>query len=119
MIESSGSEVDDGFGYSISMSGDWLAVGAPFGHNYVGGVYLFRWNGSSYVEAGRVVCADSGQDAFGKAVSLDQDRLLVGVSTPWGDAAYVFHYDGWGETPWGDRRVPADDKRRPRNRASV
>ena len=94
---SSGSALDDRFGWSVAISGDWIAVGAPWQDNYFGRVFLFRWNGTSFIEEASVVVSDAVQfGGFGSTIALHNDRLLVGVD----DAdqqrgkAYVFRREG-------------------------
>lgn len=94
---SSESAIDDRFGWSVSISGNWIAVGAPYQDDYFGRVFLFHWNGSSFVEEASVFGSDTVQfDLFGWAVALREDRLLVGVefADQQRGKAYVFRNDG-------------------------
>ncbi|MEW6743362.1 MAG: FG-GAP repeat protein [Planctomycetota bacterium] len=101
----------DYLGWSVSLSGNVMAVGAPFVvvDYYRGAAYLFRHDGSRWVEEQRVVPSCSSTCFFGKSVSIADDRVAGGSSSDygWGDA-YVFHYDGatWTEEA---RLVPSDD----------
>jgi len=47
---SSGSALDDEFGWSASISGDVIVVGAPGQPFGVGRAYVFRWNGTQWAE---------------------------------------------------------------------
>ena len=79
-------EAGDHFGYSVSISGDRIAVGAP-DHQHslgpvntdAGTVYVFRREESGWVEEAELVPSDP-QDTryFGRSVSLYGDVLLVG-----------------------------------------
>ena len=87
----------DQFANSMSMDGDRLAVGAHLDDDNgvdAGAVYVFTWDGTSWVEQAKLTASDgtAGND-FGVRVSLDGDRLLVGAQNE--SAAYVFH---WNET---------------------
>ncbi len=85
----------DGFGYSVSVDVNQIAVGAPANTPH-GAAYVFRWNGASWVQEQKLV--PSGPDpaeVFGRSVAILGDTLLVGADdngTPsFGPgAAYVF-----------------------------
>jgi hypothetical protein len=94
-IKASNTDAGDTFGWSVSVSGDTLAVGAineasaATGVNgnqsdnsapQAGAVYVFRrsgtvWAQEAYVKASNT---DAG-DAFGNSVSLSGDTLVVGA----------------------------------------
>ena len=109
----------DYFGWSISLDGDRLAVGAPFDdgpdaeEDDVGAVYVFKRTGSTWaleVEISKQTTNASSKivnlsvlkdlDHFGRSVSLDGDRLAVGAPTDDGTnatdsgAAYIFKRTG-------------------------
>ncbi len=96
------------FGMSVSISGDCVVVGAsgdPVNGVASGSSYVFRFDGSGWVEESKLVPADgAAADFFGEAVSVDGDRAIVGAR--WDDdhgsnsgSAYVFEYAGgeWTE----------------------
>jgi uncharacterized repeat protein (TIGR01451 family) len=73
-----------GFGTSVSIYGDWLAVGAPLadanGVRGAGAVYLFLRFGSSWVPNAKLVAPDAVIGAhFGFSVSLSATTLAVGA----------------------------------------
>ncbi len=79
-----------GFGTSVSVSGDWLAVGAPFedlpprgsrgfGVSDVGRVYLYEKDGTGQWVFQRKLEGVGADERLGTSVSLEGDRLLVGV----------------------------------------
>ena len=75
---------NDQFGYSISLSGDTLAVGVPFddvGTNVnQGGVRVFVRSGTSWSAQATLTGSDGGaSDQFGYSISLSGDTLAVGV----------------------------------------
>lgn len=94
---------DDNFGWSLSLDGDRLVVGA----SGQGAAYIFDINGGAWVESGKLIPSDhTAGDAFGFSVSLDNDHLVVGA--PHADvsngtnnqgAAYVFDFSNndWSE----------------------
>lgn len=95
-FKASNTDADDSFGYAVALSGDTLAVGAPFeasaslGVNpdgeddnsavEAGAVYVFRrvdgaWSQEAYVKADNA----QGGDAFGESLALFEDTLVVGA----------------------------------------
>ena len=98
------SAANDWFGSSVSISGDVALVGALWhddnGIIDAGAAYIFRWNGSIWVEEDKLLASDGAlDDRFGSSVSIRGDVALVGAygdddnSTNAG-AAYVFRWDG-------------------------
>lgn len=100
----------DHFGFSVSLSGSMLAVGAPDNNQYgsdAGLVYVFERNLGGADQWGmlcKVASSDlTAGDHFGYSVSLDLNLLAVGAygEKPGGvskGAAYVFHMNygsGW------------------------
>jgi len=75
--------MDDWFGYSVSLSGDRALVGAPLDDDNgsgSGSAYLFAFDGSNWTQAAKLTADDGAYlDEFGRSVSLDGDRALIGV----------------------------------------
>ena len=99
---------DDRFGYALAVSGDWIAVGAPNDDErgpFSGSVYLFQRQGGAWSFVGKAIAHDgSADDAFGAAVALAGDTLVVGAvgADPRGyasGAAYVFQHNGSAWVP--------------------
>ncbi len=88
----------DRFGISVSVSGDVALIGAYSSDSNAGAAYVFRFDGSAWVEEQRLVPDVVG--FFGYSVSVDGDRALVGAVAEGGaGAAHVYRYqDGsWNE----------------------
>ena len=111
-IRSTDGDTDDGFGRSVSVCGDRVAVGAPgqwsdgfpFGS---GAVYVYRFNGAEWAEEARLIPAAIGfQHHFGQSVSMHGPVIVSGAGS--GEAAYVFEHNGVG---WIERDmlVASDD----------
>lgn len=100
--------VNNKFGYSLSVSGKFAVVGAPWNSedangtntkNLAGAAYIFEKVNNQWVEIQKIVASDrTASDAFGWSVDIDGDRIVVGawqadsLETPYGGpgAAYVF-----------------------------
>lgn len=103
-----------GFGSSVSLSGNWLAVGALYDdapNPNQGSVYVFERNAGGAENWGQVkkLTASDGaaSDFFGVSVSLDQEVIVVGASgadvagNGNQGAAYVFARNASGSNNWG------------------
>ncbi|MEM7231882.1 MAG: FG-GAP repeat protein, partial [Planctomycetota bacterium] len=119
----------DIFGRSISVSGDVAIVGAwndegegvP-GVFAVGAAYVFRREGSEWIQEARLIAPDAAsEDRFGHVVSIHEDVAVVGAPTdddacpgfPNCDSgsAYVFRFgdDGWALE---EKLTPSDGESR-------
>jgi len=95
--------VEDFFGYSVSISGDYAVIGAygddDNGTNS-GSAYIFIRSGTSWTEQVKITASDGvSGDRFGCSVSISGDYAIVGA---WGDdnsgidrgSAYIFYRIG-------------------------
>lgn len=74
----------DGFGRSVSISGDLIVVGSSYDDHAAGldagSGYLFVRNGATWSEAGKLVVPDaSAGDNFGESLAQSGARILVGA----------------------------------------
>ena len=92
---------DDLFGYSVSVSGDTVVVGACWddtaGGADAGSAYVFVRSGTIWTEQQKLTASDGAAgDRFGESVSISGDTALVGaafddtVGGPDSGSAYVF-----------------------------
>lgn len=98
------------FGYSVAVSGDWLAVGAPgtiwthgtFGTDSHGAVFVFQRSGGAWVQRQRIQYP-TGYDGArcGHALAMNATHLVFGcpdsAPSPGGPAAghvVIFAFDG-------------------------
>lgn len=108
------------FGYSVAISGDVLAVGAPYADSKdvnAGVVYIFQHSDITSWDNITSVTASDGQvdDNFGVSVALSGDVLVVGA--PYEDdygidsgAAYIYHDRYGGSDYWGQaKKLKAPD----------
>jgi PKD repeat protein/uncharacterized membrane protein len=101
---------NDRFGWSLSLSGDVLVVGAPGKDSYAGAAYIYyrdQGGPDNWGEVTKTVAPDSAAwDRFGQAVALEGDVLVAGA---WGDddngaesgSAYILYRDQGGPDNWG------------------
>ncbi|HHI79257.1 MAG TPA: hypothetical protein ENK02_04705 [Planctomycetes bacterium] len=103
------------FGVSISISGNRVVSGAPGtrhsrvnwgGNNYAGAVWVFRFNGTKWVEEAKLLAGDPGySDHFGSAVAIQGNSLLIGASGDSDEAqrrygiGSVYAFD-WNGSAW-------------------
>ncbi len=99
-------QADDRFGLSVSLSAGTIVVGAfaddcTLGGADCGSVYVFRFNGASWVEAQKLTAADAApEDMFGVAVSVSGTTAVIGASQDdcatgsFCGSAYVFQFNG-------------------------
>jgi hypothetical protein len=88
---------NDSFGWSVSVSGNAIVVGAP-GHG-AGRAYLFTPAGSGWHQAAELEGPGTNvNDSFGTAVAIAGNTVVVGASGS--GRAYVFTktVSGWRET---------------------
>ena len=109
-------EAGDRFGSSVAISGDTAVIGAPWDDDHgtaSGSAYIFRFNGSSWVQQAKLLAADAAEsDFFGDAVSISGDLAVIGAKQDDDNgfnsgSAYVFHWNGstWGQ----DAKLLASD----------
>jgi hypothetical protein len=95
----------DLFGTAIDVDGATAVMGNPYdaspGLNQAGSAYVFVRSGATWLEQQKVVSADlASNDAFGGAVAIDGDTLVVGAryaslgGVGIAGAAYVFVRNG-------------------------
>ena len=100
----------DNFGFSVTVSGSTIVVGALFdnigGNIDQGSAYVFHRQGGSWVEAQKLTASDGATgDDFGSSVAFSGSTIVVGarfddIGNVNQGSAYVFHRQGgsWVET---------------------
>jgi len=93
------------YGCSVAVSGDVVVIGAykaPEADTRRGGAYVYRFNGSSWVEEAKLTASDAaGLDYFGRSVAISGNVIVIGApqdddAGPESGSAYVFRYNGSG-----------------------
>lgn len=88
------------FGQAVSLQEQRLIVGANGYNFWRGAAYIFRWNGSQWVEEAMLTAPDAEiSDDFGISVSISGERVLIGADGdddmgPEAGAAYIFRWNG-------------------------
>ncbi|MHC5212340.1 MAG: FG-GAP repeat protein [Planctomycetota bacterium] len=102
-LVASDADAADQFGYSVGVDGDLIVVGTPDDEDaatLAGSAYVFRFNGSSWVEEDKFLASDAAtEDVFGTSVAVSGDAILVGAPQDDDDGAYsgsvyVFRHNG-------------------------
>jgi hypothetical protein len=71
---------EEGFGESLSVSGDWALIGAPWSQDRSGAAYLYFHDQDSWVRGATLRASDaSKENYFGHSVSISGSRALVGA----------------------------------------
>jgi hypothetical protein len=84
---------NDVFGYSVSLSGDTLLIGAMYHNGSQGAAYVFVRSGAVWYQQQKLTAADgAANDQFGRSVSLSGDTAVVGSANR--SSAYVFVRSG-------------------------
>ncbi|MFI4881355.1 MAG: GC-type dockerin domain-anchored protein, partial [Phycisphaerales bacterium JB064] len=89
----------DVLGLSVALQGDTIVVGAP-GEDSNGAAHVFAYDGANWQHAQKLTASDATEsDAFGAAVALNGNTLVVGAPQAGADgdeagACYVFEFDG-------------------------
>ncbi len=88
------------FGTSVSVSGDFIAVGAPGANGSHGTVYVFERNGGTW-SLSQTLTANGGAvgDGFGAAVAISGNTIVVGAASDDSNGAdagtaYTFVFKG-------------------------
>jgi hypothetical protein len=83
-------------GSSVAISGVWVVVGARFENSERGAAYVFRHQTLGWFQSDRLLAPDAEiGDRFGRSVSIDGSRLVVGASHDDDEAgsAHVFRFN--------------------------
>jgi hypothetical protein len=108
----------DRFGFSVSISGDYAAIGSYLddiaGNNHQGSTYIFKRNGTSWSQEAKITASDgAASDYFGISVSISGDYTIIGAyrddinSNNDQGSAYIFKRDG---TTWNqEAKITASD----------
>jgi hypothetical protein len=115
-LAASDGTINDNFGYAVSISGDYVIVGAPFDDDNgddSGSAYIFKRDGESWVQQAKLIASDGvAEDLFGESVAINGNYAIVGIRCAGENglasgAAYIFERAGsnWFEQA---KLIPSD-----------
>ena len=107
-----GEAADDGYGHSVSLSGDgnFLAIGAPGNTGNAGHVRVWSWSGSSWDQMGDDIDGEAGSDKSGWSVSFSDDGFVVAIGAIL-NSSYQGHvrvYEWDGSSTWVQKGADID-----------
>jgi hypothetical protein len=85
------------FGYSVAIDGNIAVVGSIGYNSFKGAVYVYKYNGTSWIEQQILTASDAAQsDMLGYSVDIDGNAIVAGAPGKGisKGAAYVFRYNG-------------------------
>ncbi|GEM_PF-774794 len=96
-LTASDGQSGDTFGYSVSLSGEYLLVGSRHDNSGTGSAYIFKREEATWMEKAKLTASDGEpNDEFGFSVSLDGDTAIAGAygHDNFVGSAYIFkRYD--------------------------
>ena len=105
-LTASDGATDDIFGVSVSISDDTALVGASRDDDFAkntGSAYMFRYNGSNWVEEQKLTPSFSAPSVrFGTSLSISDNTAMVGAPGANFARLYVFQFDG---SNWVEEQV--------------
>ena len=104
----------DSFGLSVSVSDDYVVVGAPDDDDNgidSGSVYIYHFNGVSWDEQKLIASDGELGDFLGVSVAISQNRVIAGAhyhgtEMNGAGAAYIYEYNG---SVWEETKLTASD----------
>ena len=114
-ITASDVEAGDFFGWSVSVSGDTLAVGGygeDTGGSRAGAAYVFQRDEGgvdNWGEVKKLIASDAEAEVeFGRSVAISGNSAIVGARSA--EAAYIFERSKGGADNWGEvKKLTASD----------
>ena len=86
----------DRFGWSVSITGDYVIVGATGDDNNKGSAYIFKRDGTTWTEAQKLLASDGNAEDWFGVVSILENYAIIGAQGDdnWKGSAYIFRRDG-------------------------
>jgi hypothetical protein len=106
----------DRFGYSVSINGEYIIVGAIGDDSFKGSAYIFKYKNSAWTQLAKITASDgASSDKFGTSVSTDGYYAIVGarLNDQQGEdagAAYIFEPNAIDPNNWDQKtKLTASD----------
>jgi hypothetical protein len=99
LLASDGEAYGD-FGRSVAIDGNTALIGAGYDYSDKGSAYVFRFNGSDWVQEAKLLASDGAiQDCFGYSVDVEGNTAVIGAygdddKGSWSGSAYIFRFNG-------------------------
>ncbi|MBN1968924.1 MAG: T9SS type A sorting domain-containing protein [Candidatus Delongbacteria bacterium] len=96
-------EVEDYFGESVSISGDFAIVGAPLNNYPDGAAYLYQKVNDQWLLSEKLLASDSIYTmGFGSSVFINNDYMIISANHNYNNSsgsAYIYYHDcdNWNE----------------------
>ncbi len=86
---------NDNFGSGVAVDGDTVVVGSPGDDDYSGSAYVYRFDGTDWIETKLIASDWANSDRFGISVAVDGDTVVVGAygdddNGSYSGSAYVY-----------------------------
>ena len=113
-VSASDGSADDLFGRDVSAHGSRILVGASGDDDNgssSGSIYVYDWDGANWIETKIISSDGSANDLFGRSVSIDMDRIVVGCTGDddhGTDSGSAYVYD-WNGATWVESKLTASD----------
>ncbi len=102
-LTASDGSAEDYFSISVSISGDYAAIGAYWDDDNgaeSGSAYIFHRNGTTWTQQAKIIASDgAAEDGFGRSVSINGNNALIGAyldndNGELSGSAYLFYRSG-------------------------
>ena len=104
----------DYYGIAVSIDGSHAVVGAYYDDDNgvnSGSVYIYEWDGSSWVETKLTASDGAAYDNYGFSVSIEGDNVLVGANNDDDNgvnSGSIYNYE-WDGSTWVETKLTASD----------
>jgi FG-GAP repeat len=96
-LSASDASAYDKFGYSVSIDGNAVVIGAPYHSANAGAAYLFTRSGSTWSQR-KELNGEAAADYFGSALALSGNTMVIGAPYHDGNKGRSYIYTGSGSS---------------------
>jgi choice-of-anchor B domain-containing protein len=115
-LEPAGGEAENRFGIRLAKQDDVLLVSATRADGGTGAVYVYRDEGGTWTESGRLEVTDrSAADSLGSGLAIDGDWVMIGSIARNGGRGATFAFRRQGDT-WAQHSMLAPSQLLPEDR---
>jgi hypothetical protein len=111
-LTASDGEIDDEYGYSVSISGDSAIVGARKDEASTGAAYVYTRTGTTWTEEAKLTASDGApDDLFGLSVSISGDSAIAGAAGNPSKTGTAYVYKRTGSTWTEEAKLVGSDSK--------